>query len=1454
MADVIFAGSQERKPVGYAEVVLVLTSEDGEPFPGEFAQLSEVSVSRKLHRDGQSEYRINQRRVRRRDVVDLFLDTGVGNNLYSFIEQGRIGKIVHAHADERRALIDEAAGISRYKVRRDEAQQRLVATAAQLDRASDVADEMARRVRALGRQVKKSALFRRHRAIVKQRETALAMAKYGGLAGDRRALRAKVRTAEGTLDNARRARVRREEDLRLRREELAVVEAGAEQWRDEVAELDATTRELSGKVSFEERRVGELTERRAAADARAVALEDAKAEFGRVISEIDRQISEGRERELELSSHMKSAQEELDRSAAIAAEAAENLEHQQRRFAEAGAAVQVAQGEMARVDEALGRAPAAIQGLDQELQASIQAVSDATSALDHAKELAAQVAEQVTGATSAREEAATLLATRGDESAQAEDAVEALRAGFERAQADLERVMQEAEQSVQDKRSALERLRDSARAQVENASTAFDAEADQARVRLREQQASTRREEASRAEEEVRSLQVGRRQKEQGLREKFAAELAAVIVQIEQDEARIREEAEAEFREATARIESEMNAKQAALEDQLQQALDVGSESEQILENARTEVRIAQTEIAKAELRLAAIQGALEAADNQSEDLVIVRRAIPEATQLVEAIPPDLRSHAELGRWMGNRLMLPVLRKPEHVQRVLDGLEEGESVRFIVRAGPLQTVSDILGNLPIVEGVHQLTAGTAAVTQDGIRVSEDGVYEVGGSANAAQQTADLINERDTLEESLRRHRAQVTAAERAVQDAETANESAEEGLEACRAALKALGEQRQDAIRGLRIRVDRNQDERRDALRSRRDIVERESISGQADALALLEETVEQEVARSRTEGAARLAALEDRFLRETAELEADLTTRRAEAVERARVEISASIASATVDRDQAIEALAQARERMTDLRVNSLPEIEQAKSKANGARIVLESARVAMLEAEGALSKASLEQSRKVAEVNASDLSLRHAVAARDDLAARLSAAEDSATQLTARRLAVAGDLEAKKADLRKVEAELKSAQEAARSSQAVREAMATQHAKAEVEVATLQEQLRGAQSRKQELSGRLEENAQERTSNQATILHLTDERERSFQIVTEAKEQLAKLDVQMAEASARLERERARLTVLRAEANEGEEQLRKLATKELETSQEVEKLRESLDSVKEQVDHIKTTIAERYQLSIPGLWDQLDARGDLVLDPPPAAMADVLVDDVTVEGVKALVLTRSDLSNEDEIAAWVAELGESKEQLARLGEVNLTAVDEWQQTKERHADLEEQRADLEASVQQIRAAMAKMNRTCRQRFRDTFDLVNAHFQEMYPRLVGGGAASLSLTNEDDLLETGVEIFVQPPGKRLQRLTLLSGGEKAMTAIALILSLFKVKPSPFCVLDEVDAPLDEANGSRFNEALVEMSDRSQFILITHNRKTMECASALYGVTMPKPGCSSLVSVKIGES
>ena len=189
MLDVIFAGSADRAPVGFAEVRMTLAADTGEPFSGEYSQMSEVQVGRRLHRNGTSEYSINGVKCRRRDILELFLDTGVGSNLYSFIAQGQVERIVHASPLDRRAIIDEAAGISRYAVRRAEAQQRLEATGAQLDRAADVSDEMERRLKILEKQVIRAAEFRRLRAKIRQEEIFLSLVRYRELAADRRALR-----------------------------------------------------------------------------------------------------------------------------------------------------------------------------------------------------------------------------------------------------------------------------------------------------------------------------------------------------------------------------------------------------------------------------------------------------------------------------------------------------------------------------------------------------------------------------------------------------------------------------------------------------------------------------------------------------------------------------------------------------------------------------------------------------------------------------------------------------------------------------------------------------------------------------------------------------------------------------------------------------------------------------------------------------------------------------------------------------------------------------------------------------------------------------------------------------------------------------------------------------------------------------------------------------------------
>ena len=199
----------------------------------------------------------------------------------------------------------------------------------------------------------------------------------------------------------------------------------------------------------------------------------------------------------------------------------------------------------------------------------------------------------------------------------------------------------------------------------------------------------------------------------------------------------------------------------------------------------------------------------------------------------------------------------------------------------------------------------------------------------------------------------------------------------------------------------------------------------------------------------------------------------------------------------------------------------------------------------------------------------------------------------------------------------------------------------------------------------------------------------------------------------------------------------------------------------------------------------------------------------------------------------------------------LDEIGEVNLMAIEECAGMEERFTFLTGQKEDLEESLRGLQQAIQRINRTTRQRFQETYNLINAKFQEVFPRLFCGGRAELRLTDEEDLLETGIDIIVQPPGKKLQNVTLLSGGEKALTAVALIFSIFLIKPTPFCLLDEVDAPLDDANIGRFNEMVREMSAISQFIIITHNKATMQVADTLYGITMEEPGASRVVSVRL---
>ncbi|MCF4007905.1 AAA family ATPase [Rheinheimera sp. UJ63] len=223
------------------------------------------------------------------------------------------------------------------------------------------------------------------------------------------------------------------------------------------------------------------------------------------------------------------------------------------------------------------------------------------------------------------------------------------------------------------------------------------------------------------------------------------------------------------------------------------------------------------------------------------------------------------------------------------------------------------------------------------------------------------------------------------------------------------------------------------------------------------------------------------------------------------------------------------------------------------------------------------------------------------------------------------------------------------------------------------------------------------------------------------------------------------------------------------------------------------------------------------------------------------------------ADLPADAQESVWQQQLDKTVDAVSRLGAINLAAIEEYQQQAERKQYLDEQHADLIAALDTLETAMRKIDRETRQRFKETFEQVNQGLQQLFPKVFGGGSAYLDLTDED-LLETGVSIMARPPGKKNSTIHLLSGGEKALTALSLVFSIFRLNPAPFCMLDEVDAPLDDANVGRFCNLVREMSETVQFIYISHNKIAMEMAAQLMGVTMQEPGVSRVVAVDVDDA
>ncbi len=285
-----------------------------------------------------------------------------------------------------------------------------------------------------------------------------------------------------------------------------------------------------------------------------------------------------------------------------------------------------------------------------------------------------------------------------------------------------------------------------------------------------------------------------------------------------------------------------------------------------------------------------------------------------------------------------------------------------------------------------------------------------------------------------------------------------------------------------------------------------------------------------------------------------------------------------------------------------------------------------------------------------------------------------------------------------------------------------------------------------------------------------------------------------------------------------------------------------------QSMDTVNATLDEIREQVAE------------MAAAGQIEPDVRAIRAAEAAEPDEEDEAaaVLAAVIPASEIESEpvEEEAAparMTAEeaIAELREKIDRMGPVNMMAIEQSKELEERHLFLSTQRQDLIDSIAQTNEAISKIDETTHARFREAFTAINENFQSTFATLFGGGKAGITLLDDNDSLESGIDIIASPPGKRLQSVMLLSGGEKALTAIALMFAIFRYKPSPFCLLDEIDASLDDANIGRFVDMLKSMMDKTQFIIITHSRKTMEIADRLYGVTMEEPGVSKLISIQL---
>ena len=1226
----------------------------------DFAHYTEVTITRRLYRDGVSQYFINKTPCRLRDITDFFLGTGVGTKAYAIIEQGRIGQIVSSRPQDRRAIIEEAAGITKFKAKKKAAERKLDQTRQNLMRVSDIVAELDKRMGTLRRQAQKAERYRKYKAEVKDIELWKAAHRWLELAGESQLVGGRLGTARVELEDVRAVWAIKDAHVVAERAELAVEERRLVGVQELVYELENRIRLGDSKIGFERREAEELDGRIAVARA-----------------EID-EVSAKREL---------GANELAARSSELAALEAEVSEQR---------------AALAAREAATGEAK--------------QMLSNAQGKLDEAR------AE---------------LGVRRTEIATADAQLEALARRRDEASRRLERVLAETDQHttrVKDLEREGRRV-DGALAELRQTRLDLGSQSDGFESRH-----EVLANEVARGESEVEALRTElhrRRSRLVSLQEieeryeGFARGTRAVMQQAESI--------------------SDTHAIRGVVADMVR-----APELLEIAVEAALGDRLGGILVSEPEVGFAAIGFLKQGGGGRSAFVSLTAprlRADKKASRLDEAAPL-------YGAEALDDVQLASVARESNDQSL--PTPSGGGSENPSNDQSLPTPSGGGSESPYTD--QGLSGGGSEDPNIDQRVAADAVSRFEGEGNPGSgEPAESIGDGSVSPGGERRgviefeDRTQLVAAHAAIGG---------EGVLGRMADLVGFAEGYEQVgkrLLGGTVVVD--------DLRRALDL----HVRGVTDRLVTLDGDVVDEdgvvAGGSRdAQGAGVLA--QKREIRDLHEI-----------VGRLEHDLS---------------------EAMTRL-VTAKTELKQVAKAIEGLKTQVHEGDVAIMghEKDDARVRGELERHRdRLGQLGTEQLELeeRLGVIAADDHAdrERRTYAEQRIAELERVQLDLIAEVTTHRDQLEELAHLLTHAQ--------IRAAQLGEK-RAAAEAATLRLQRSDGElaSRAERLAAEIDD-AVRRVS---TLREGCDQLAAELAVVREAREGEART----------LDEGRIAYQVRLTTLTEVELAVRELRSRADRLSNEVGQLELRNGQIAMTRQVVEDQISERYQLEVQAIVHEFHLR--------------------------AMITEVEE-----------ARLAELRELIERMGtDINLTAIEEFAEVSQRFEFLAAQRNDLDRAVDQLQRAIDKINRTSRKLFKDTFAAVNATFKEVFPRLFRGGHAALSLSGGDDvdLLEAGVEIMAQPPGKKNTTVEQLSGGEKALTAVALVFSIFLIKPSPFCILDEVDAPLDEANVDRYNELVREMTDRSQFIVITHNKRTMEAADNLYGVTMQEPGVSKLVSVNLNK-